>query len=42
MQRKFQFYEKYGVEEYYIYDPETGALEGWLPARVAAWSRSTT
>jgi len=22
MQHKFQFYEKHGVEEYYIYDPE--------------------
>ena len=28
--RKFQFYEKYGVEEYYIYDPDDGTLEGWL------------
>jgi hypothetical protein len=23
-------YEKYGVEEYYIYDPDDGTLEGWL------------
>jgi Uma2 family endonuclease len=30
MKRKFQFYEKYGVEEYYIYDPDNGDLEGWL------------
>ena len=30
MTRKFQFYEKYGVEEYYIYDPDDGTLEGWL------------
>ena len=30
MQLKFQFYEKYGVEEYYLYDPESGSLEGWL------------
>ncbi|HMB04158.1 MAG TPA: Uma2 family endonuclease [Isosphaeraceae bacterium] len=28
--RKFQFYERFGVEEYYIYDPDNGALEGWL------------
>ena len=28
--RKFQFYERYGVEEYYIYDPDRGFLEGWL------------
>ena len=30
MERKFEFYEKYGVEEYYIYDPDDGTLEGWL------------
>jgi Uma2 family endonuclease len=29
MLRKFQFYQEYGVNEYYIYDPEDGALEGW-------------
>ena len=27
---KFQFYETYGVEEYYIYDPDYPTLEGWL------------
>jgi Uma2 family endonuclease len=30
MVRKFQFYERYGVEEYYIYDPDQGELAGWL------------
>ncbi len=30
MTRKFRFYERYGVEEYYLYDPETGDLSGWL------------
>jgi Uma2 family endonuclease len=30
MLRKFEFYERYGVEEYYIYDPDAGTLEGWL------------
>ncbi len=30
MTHKFQFYEKYGVFEYYIYDPDDGTLEGWL------------
>lgn len=30
MLRKFQFYERYGVEEYYLYDPETGEATGWL------------
>jgi Uma2 family endonuclease len=29
MLRKFRFYEQYGVEEYYIYDPDDGSLEGW-------------
>jgi hypothetical protein len=30
MKRKFEFYEKYGVEEYYIYDPDELTLEGFL------------
>lgn len=30
MQAKFEFYQKYGVEEYYIYDPETYELQAWL------------
>jgi Uma2 family endonuclease len=30
MERKRLFYQKYGVEEYYIYDPDFGVLEGWL------------
>ena len=29
MNRKFQFYQRYEVEEYYIYDPFRGSLEGW-------------
>jgi Uma2 family endonuclease len=29
MTRKFRFYDKYRVEEYYIYDPDTGELAGW-------------
>jgi Uma2 family endonuclease len=29
MTRKHQFYERYGVEEYYIYDPDRGELFGW-------------
>ena len=30
MLRKFLFYQRYGVEEYYIYDPDDGLLEGWV------------
>jgi phage-related minor tail protein len=30
MVRKFRFYEEYGVEEYYLYDPDSNELEGWL------------
>ena len=29
MTRKFRFYERHGVEEYYLYDPDTGELSGW-------------
>jgi Uma2 family endonuclease len=27
--RKFNFYQDHGVEEYYVYDPDRGHLEGW-------------
>jgi Uncharacterized protein conserved in cyanobacteria len=30
MQNKLLFYEQYGVEEYYVIDPEELILEGWL------------
>ncbi|HEY7312080.1 MAG TPA: Uma2 family endonuclease [Gemmataceae bacterium] len=29
MQDKFEFYQRYGVEEYYIYDPDEVQLTGW-------------
>ncbi|HAJ37624.1 MAG TPA: hypothetical protein DCL15_18305 [Chloroflexi bacterium] len=29
MARKLHFYERYGVEEYYVYDPDRGELAGW-------------
>ena len=29
MMEKCQFYKEHGVEEYYIYDPDTNVLEGW-------------
>ncbi len=29
MIRKFKFYERYGVQEYYIYDPDDRELTGW-------------
>lgn len=32
MDRKFAFYERYGVEEYYIYDPDRNTLAGWQRA----------
>lgn len=29
MVRKLEFYERYGVEEYYVYDPDHNELNGW-------------
>jgi len=29
MEQKLQFYNRYGVEEYYLYDPERLHLKGW-------------
>lgn len=30
MLKKLRFYERYGVEEYYMYDPDNNDLAGWL------------
>jgi Uma2 family endonuclease len=30
MARKFVFYEQYGAEEYYLYDPDRNRLEGYI------------
>lgn len=30
MERKLLFYDRHGVEEYYIYDPDRAELSGWL------------
>lgn len=30
MNKKQAFYNRYGVEEYYLYDPENNDLSGWL------------
>jgi Uma2 family endonuclease len=27
---KFSSYDRYGVEEYYLYDPDSGDLNGWI------------
>ena len=32
MSNKFGAYERQGVEEYYLYDPESGEWDGWLRA----------
>ncbi|GIV89935.1 MAG: hypothetical protein KatS3mg055_2453 [Chloroflexus sp.] len=29
MAAKLEFYDMYGVEEYYLYDPDTGDMSGW-------------
>jgi hypothetical protein len=33
MEQKLKFYDCYGVEEYYLYDPDRGRLQGWLRQR---------
>ncbi len=30
MEKKLLFYDRYGVEEYYIYNPANNQLQGWL------------
>jgi DNA repair exonuclease SbcCD ATPase subunit len=30
MEKKFRFYQRHGVEEYYVYDPDNGNLQGYL------------
>jgi Uma2 family endonuclease len=30
MSDKFDFFQRFGVEEYYLYDPQRGRLQGWL------------
>ena len=35
MNRKLLFYDRYGVEEYYVYDPQKNILQGWL--RAESW-----
>ena len=32
MARKYNFYQRYGVEEYYLYDPDNVGLIGWMRA----------
>ena len=29
MRGKLEFYDRYGAEEYYVYDPDHGRLQGW-------------
>ena len=38
MLRKFRFYRSYGVEEYYIYNPDNGSLEGYAQGEESAES----
>lgn len=30
MQDRFEFFERYGVQEYYLYDPDNIVLSGWI------------
>lgn len=33
MNKKMLFYQRYGVEEYYLYDPDKNDLSGWIFSR---------
>jgi Uma2 family endonuclease len=35
MDEKLVFYDRYGVEEYYLYDPDRNDLSGWLRSDVS-------
>jgi Uma2 family endonuclease len=37
MDRKLLFYNNYGIEEYYLYDPETNAIDGWCRSGLENW-----
>ena len=39
MAKKLSFYERYGVEEYYIYDPDKNDLNGWLKSQESGQNR---
>ena len=39
MAKKLRFYERYGVEEYYIYDPDKNDLNGWLRTQESGQNR---
>lgn len=39
MAKKLQFYDRYGVEEYYVYDPDKNDLSGWLRSQDTEPSR---
>ena len=41
MVKKFKFYERYGVQEYYVYDPDDVELTGWFRPSGQADSEST-
>ncbi|GIV20587.1 MAG: hypothetical protein KatS3mg023_2338 [Armatimonadota bacterium] len=32
MAKNLEFYDRYGVEEYYLYDPDSGDFTGWIRA----------
>ena len=40
MARKFEFYERHGVEEYYVFDPRNGDLAVWVRESVTAGGAS--
>jgi Uma2 family endonuclease len=37
LEEKFEFYQQYGVQEYYIYDPDDRILTGWQSVKGKFW-----
>jgi Uma2 family endonuclease len=42
MSKKLRFYEQYGVEEYYLYDPDRNDFTGWMRQQISVETTLST